>query len=224
MHRVASRHVASRQMHEHLGEFHHAVDILTASGISGGGKNHFGLMLQRHYPRLQMIRSITTRDIRGLGQDQEYRQVSRPEFIKMRDRGEFQWWVELFGEFYGTLKCDIRNALCRNFPSMMHLVHERVQDLQDVVREVRRRQGVFSFLIICDNEDILRKRIISRQPDIALKKLDERLQGLHDKQESWRKSGIYHAVIENNGDRPDRDLFLEMVDHLALPIPKPRKF
>lgn len=173
---------------------------------------------------LSILGSVTTRPKRGRGHDREYSVVSPVVFHNMHERDEFEWVEHKVHHWYGTTRADIKGALSRDLPSVTHIVHDCVKKLQDAVLRDRGNQGVFSFLVVCDDERILRERIENRPGEMSEEEISKRLQDMHDLQEFWKKSGLYHAVIVNNGDKSKKALLGEMLDHLAMPIPAPRKF
>jgi guanylate kinase len=73
------------------------------SGPSGAGK---GTLIRRVVPRFRDLTesvSATTRVRRGREREgREYSFVSRPEFLRMVEAGEFLEWAEYSGNLYGT--------------------------------------------------------------------------------------------------------------------------
>jgi guanylate kinase len=63
-------------------------------------------------PDLYLSLSVTTRPARpGERQGVDYKFISVPEFLGMRDRGEFLEWAEVYGNYYGTPRAPVENAL-----------------------------------------------------------------------------------------------------------------
>jgi guanylate kinase len=114
--------------------------FLVLSAPSGGGKTTIAKMLLQGREDLGYSVSATTRPRRPEERDGvDYHFLTRQEFIRRRDGGEFLEWATYGGELYGTLKSEIerifasgRNAVLdveiegarqirKNFPSALLL-------------------------------------------------------------------------------------------------------
>ncbi len=66
------------------------------------------MLVERHPEKVAQSTSCTTRKKReGEAHAQHYHFLSRDEFEQKQNNGEFLEWVELYGDFYGTLKSEI---------------------------------------------------------------------------------------------------------------------
>ena len=82
--------------------------FLVLSAPSGGGKTTIAKMLLQGRDDLGYSVSATTRPMRtGERDGVDYHFLSRDEFIRRRDAGEFLEWATYGGELYGTLKSEI---------------------------------------------------------------------------------------------------------------------
>jgi guanylate kinase len=86
--------------------------IVVISGPSGAGKSSFvGALLERT-PELTYSVSATTRARRAHEVDgRDYFYLSREEFRRRADAGEFVEWAEVHGELYGTLRSQTDRTL-----------------------------------------------------------------------------------------------------------------
>lgn len=87
--------------------------IVVISGPSGAGKSSFVRELLRH-DLLDLAYSIsaTTRPRRPHeSEGRDYFYLSREEFKRRVDAGEFVEWAEVHGEWYGTLRSQTERAL-----------------------------------------------------------------------------------------------------------------
>lgn len=86
--------------------------LLVVSAPSGAGKSTLCNRLIKKFPGMAYSVSCTTRAPRGKEKDGEhYHFLSRDEFLKRVDAGEFLEHAEVHGNFYGTLKSTVRRAL-----------------------------------------------------------------------------------------------------------------
>lgn len=63
-------------------------------------------------PELSYSVSLTSRPLRGNEQNGvEYYFVSKEEFLRLIDAGEFLEWAEVYGNYYGTLRSTVEVSL-----------------------------------------------------------------------------------------------------------------
>ncbi len=86
--------------------------LFVVSGPSGAGKGTVVQWVLERRPDIVLSVSCTTRPARsGERNGIEYRFVTEPEFLGMRDRGEFLESAEVYGNYYGTPRVEVENAL-----------------------------------------------------------------------------------------------------------------
>lgn len=86
--------------------------LFVVSGPSGAGKGSVIREVLRRRPDLVLSVSATTRPARqGEREGIAYRFISLPQFLGMRDRGEFLEWAEVYGNYYGTPRAPVDIAL-----------------------------------------------------------------------------------------------------------------
>ncbi len=79
---------------------------------SGAGKSTLSRLLLQEEPRMAMSVSVTTRkkrsnEVNGV----HYHFIDEKRFLQMRDRGELLEWAEVHGNFYGTPREPVEEAL-----------------------------------------------------------------------------------------------------------------
>ncbi len=81
------------------------------SAPSGSGKSTLVNELRKYVPNVDFSISYTTRPPRGSEQDgREYHFISRGEFERMIEQGEFLEHADVFGNYYGTAKRVLEDA------------------------------------------------------------------------------------------------------------------
>jgi guanylate kinase len=121
----------------------HRPFVAVISGPSGVGKSSFVKRLLGEGLTLEYSVSATTRARRPHETDgRDYLFLSREEFRRRIDAGEFVEWAEVHGELYGTLRSEIERRLDRGVNVLLDI------DVQGG-RSVRKmyRDGVFIFVL-----------------------------------------------------------------------------
>ena len=133
------------------------------SSPSGGGKTTVVKQLTRRVPGLGRSVSVTTRPPRGgERRGRDYRFVSRAAFERMRRTGALLEWAKVHGEYYGTPKRPITQALARGRHMLLNI------DVQGA-RKIRRGLGEQAVLIFLlpPSRDVLRQRLMRRRTESA---------------------------------------------------------
>ena len=77
--------------------------LFVIAAPSGAGKTSLVKALLQRKPELHVSISYTTRKMRPTEQDgREYHFISIPEFLQLREAGQFLEYAEVFDNFYGT--------------------------------------------------------------------------------------------------------------------------
>jgi guanylate kinase len=114
--------------------------LLVLSSPSGGGKTSIARRLLEDRDDLGYSVSATTRPMRESERDGlDYHFLTREEFLRRRDAGDFLEWNMHFGQLYGTLRAEVERILGQgknvvldieiegarqiraNFPNALHL-------------------------------------------------------------------------------------------------------
>lgn len=135
--------------------------LILVIGPTGSGKS----MLMRHaieaHPELELPYSYTTRAKReGIVENDHYRFVSREEFEARIERGEFLEWAEYGGNYYGTLKGEVLDALASG---KVLLKEMEVQGARQV-RAVLPPEQLVTVFIDAGSWEELERRVRARAP------------------------------------------------------------
>ena len=106
--------------------------LLVLSAPSGGGKTTIAKMLLQGRDDLGYSVSATTRPMRpGERDGVDYHFLSRDEFIRRRDKGEFLEWATYSGELYGTLKSEIEGIFARGRHAVLDVEIEGARQIRN---------------------------------------------------------------------------------------------
>jgi guanylate kinase len=105
--------------------------LLVLSAPSGGGKTTIAKMLLQGREDLGYSVSATTRPKRPDERDGvDYHFLSRDEFIRRQEQGEFLEWATYGGELYGTLKSEIERIFAQGRHAVLDVEIEGARQIR----------------------------------------------------------------------------------------------
>lgn len=105
--------------------------LLVLSSPSGGGKTSIAKNLLQGRDDLGYSVSATTRPIRPNERDGvDYYFLTRAEFVRRRDAGEFVEWATYGGELYGTLRSEIDRIFARGRHAVLDIEIEGARQIR----------------------------------------------------------------------------------------------
>jgi guanylate kinase len=144
--------------------------LLVMSSPSGAGKTTLSRALLARDPSVIMSVSVTTRPPRpGEVEGRDYYFVSKERFAQMRDRGELLEYAEVFGNFYGTPRRPVEEALSQGRDVLFDIDWQGTQQLYESMRA-----DVVSVFVLPPTADELKLRLERRAedtPDIISRRL-----------------------------------------------------
>lgn len=164
--------------------------IFIISGPSGGGKTTLTGKVMEELENLRFSVSYTTREPReGEVDGEDYRFVSKEEFMDMVRENKFAEYANVYGHLYGTSLDQIEMAKKTGIDLILDI------DVQGA-RQIREKytSGVFCFVVPSSFED-LRKRLTDRGSEGDLE-IDKRLSVAREEMEEMK----YYDYIINNDD------------------------
>jgi guanylate kinase len=105
--------------------------FLVLSAPSGGGKTTIAKMLLQARDDLGYSVSATTRPKRPDERDGvDYHFMSRDEFVRRQEKGEFLEWATYGGELYGTLKSEIERIFAQGRHAVLDVEIEGARQIR----------------------------------------------------------------------------------------------
>jgi guanylate kinase len=137
--------------------------LLVMSSPSGAGKTTLSRRLLGADPNVAMSVSVTTRQPRpGEVNGKDYHFITHEEFNRLRDRGDLLEYAEVFGNFYGTPKRPVVDALQAGRDVLFDIDWQGTQQLGAAMGE-----DLVRIFILPPTAEDLRERLIGRAQDSA---------------------------------------------------------
>lgn len=135
--------------------------LLVMSSPSGAGKTTLSRRLLAADRNITMSVSVTTRAARpGEVDGKDYHFISKAEFARMRDQAELLEYAEVFGNFYGTPKKPVEEALLHGRDVLFDIDWQGTQQLAQTMAD-----DLVRIFILPPSAEELHERLIRRAQD-----------------------------------------------------------
>ncbi len=135
--------------------------LLVMSSPSGAGKTTLSRKLLAGDRNITMSVSVTTRTPRpGEMDGKDYHFITKERFVQMRDRSDLLEWAEVFGNFYGTPRRPVEEALAKGRDVLFDIDWQGTQQLAQAMAE-----DLVRVFILPPSAEELQNRLIKRQQD-----------------------------------------------------------
>jgi guanylate kinase len=176
--------------------------IFIISAPSGSGKSTLTSQLIRQVPNLRFSVSYTTRAARGQEKDGEaYFFISREEFERRAQAGEFLEYAEVFGNYYGTHISELTRADRDGYDLVLDIDVQGARQLKEKI------PAAVSIFVLAPSRQVLEKRLRARGQDS-----DEVVQRrLREAAEEIRNYFRYDYVLVNHEVAASVDTLVSIV-------------
>ncbi len=164
--------------------------MLVLSSPSGAGKTSISRALLECEPNLSMSVSVTTRPKRpGEVAGHDYHFIDSEQFGLMANRGELLEHAKVFGNYYGTPRAPVEEALGAGLDVLFDIDWQGTQQLSEAARA-----DLVAVFILPPSTRELEKRLKTRAQDTA-QVVAERMSKAADEMSHWPE---YDYVVINN--------------------------
>lgn len=164
-------------------------NVFIISAPSGSGKSTLVNEVLKQVPGLEFSVSYTTRPSRGSEKSgREYYFISRPEFDQMIAEDEFLEYADVFGNYYGTARCFLREAEQTGKDLLLDI------DVQGAEQIKKKLSEAVSIFILPPNRKELESRLRNRSLD-TVKVIERRLATAAREIENYAK---YDYILVND--------------------------
>jgi guanylate kinase len=164
--------------------------LLVMSSPSGAGKTTLSRRLLASDATVTMSVSVTTRSPRpGEVDGKDYHFIGKNEFARLRDAGELLEYAEVFGNFYGTPKKPVAEALQAGRDVLFDIDWQGTQQLAQAMED-----DLVRIFILPPTAEELRERLIRRAQDSS-STVAKRMAKAADEISHWPE---YDYVIVND--------------------------
>ena len=134
--------------------------IFVVSGPSGSGKSTLIREVRQKVPDLGYSISHTSRPPRGKEKNGvEYHFVSRENFQKRIDSGEFVEWAEVYRDLYGTSVSSLRSQITIGLDVIMDIDVQGARNIKDHFKDA------ILIYVLPPSMEVLEKRLRERRTD-----------------------------------------------------------
>ena len=166
--------------------------VFIISAPSGSGKSTLVSELRRLVPGLRFSVSYTTRAPRGREREgQEYFFITRDEFERRIQAGEFLEYAEVFGNYYGTHISELDRAARDGCDLILDIDVQGARQLREKLK--KKIPAPVSIFILPPSRQILEERLRARSQDSEAV-ITRRL---HDAAQEIRNYFEYDYVLVN---------------------------
>ncbi|WP_018390324.1 guanylate kinase [Ancylobacter sp. FA202] len=163
--------------------------MLVLSSPSGAGKSTLAQMLLREHPEIHLSVSVTTRErrpseVEGI----HYHFIKRERFEKLRDAADLLESAEVHGNFYGTPREPVDNALAAGKDVLFDIDYQGTLQLYE-----KMRSDIVGVFILPPSAGELKTRLERRAED-ASGVIEKRLKNARTEIAHWRE---YDYVLVN---------------------------
>jgi guanylate kinase len=165
--------------------------LLILSSPSGAGKSTLTKSLVGpRDPSLKLSISVTTRPQRRSEIDgMHYHFITADEFAEMRERGDLLEWAEVHGNYYGTPRKPVEQALARGEDMMFDIDWQGTRQICE-----KMRADVVSVFVLPPSMAELKARLERRAED-SPEVIERRLRNAREEIAQW---GSYDYVLVND--------------------------
>jgi guanylate kinase len=173
--------------------------LLVMSSPSGAGKTTLSRRLLAADPMITMSVSVTTRAPRpGEVNGRDYHFITHEEFGRLRDRGDLLEYAEVFGNFYGTPRRPVAEALQAGRDVLFDIDWQGTQQLGAVMEE-----DLVRIFILPPSAEELRERLIRRAQDSA-STVAKRMAKAADEISHWPEYD--YVIVNENADKASAEI------------------
>jgi len=173
--------------------------LVVVSAPSGAGKSTLCNRLIEHCPSMMYSISCTTRAPRGDEKNHvHYHFLSREDFCARVERGEFLEYAEVHGNFYGTLKSTVTEALAEGRDLLMDIDVQGAAQIRATCEQLAAddpvRRGFVDIFIAPPSMAELRRRLCGRATD-APEVIEKRMRNA---EVEMAQRDLYRHIIIND--------------------------
>lgn len=168
---------------------HHKLIII--SGPSGVGKTTVVKKLLQRFPTLTTSVTYTTREKRpSAEEDKTIFYITKDEFIKKQQQGDFLEWAKVHDQYYGTARVETQEMLQEHSV----LLNIDVQGAEQIVRQFP-EDTITVFLVPESREQMIER--IRRRGSVTPQELETRLASAD--RELARKDMFDYQIVNKEG-------------------------
>jgi guanylate kinase len=192
--------------------------LFLISAPSGSGKSTLVNQLRSLVENLEFSVSWTTRPPRGSEQEaREYHFITREEFQKMIDAGDFLEYADVFGNYYGTARSSLTNAFSKGKDLLLDI------DVQGAAQVREKMPDSVTIFLMPPSPEILATRLRNRsraEGSVREEVIARRLAKAQQEIENYREYG--YILVNDVLDRAVEEMAAIVASERILRSARPR--
>lgn len=165
--------------------------LLVISGPSGVGKTTITHEVERRLDGVFSI-SVTSRPQTAADRDGvDYHFMSAIEFLKLRDAGSLLEWADVFGNYYGTPRKPVQEAMAQGKLVILEI------DVQGAIQVKENMPDAFALFIEPPSEEVLLGRLQKRKREDEAT-IQKRFSKAKLEIAKARECGVYDQFVVND--------------------------
>lgn len=192
--------------------------IIVLSGPSGVGKSTIIKKVREKMPDLRFSVSCTTRPMRnGETPDVDYHFLSKEEFLRRKEAGDFIESAEVFANCYGTLKSEVMSIAEKGENVVLDIdVQGALQIMEKAANDPMLAKEVEFIFIVPPSMTELERRLRSRATD-SEEQITLRLGKAAHELSFWQK---YEWLIVNDNADDAAEKLYQLIKNFACAVKK----
>lgn len=180
--------------------------LCVISGPSGAGKGTVVRELLKRRPEVKVSVSVTTRPARPHERHGvDYTFTSVPQFLGMRDRGEFLESAQVYGNYYGTPREPVETGIAAGHKVILEL------DIQGALAVKRAKPDAVLIFIEPPSLDDLFLRLRGRGTE-DIENMSKRMRAAY---EELKNKGVYDYIVINDDIGKAADELVRILERKA---------
>jgi guanylate kinase len=187
--------------------------VVILSAPSGGGKTALTRALLDRYPAQfgYSVSATTRKPRRGETDGAAYHFITREEFERRKQAGDFLEWAQYAGELYGTMRREVQEVLARGLNVLLDIEVKGARQVRAVYGPTS-----ISIFLVPPSAKVLLERLKARRTESAsemARRVQIAVEEIQTARQDIQAAVVYDHVVVNDDLEQTVRRVVEIVDH-----------